>query len=99
VPLVTPNGNPGNAGRVVATPTFVPSGAQQWICAATSFDVKPEKLTVQLKRLRGGIKYDRRKARCGRRICRDLVCAAKSERKMNRSSVCGTCREKAERCA
>jgi hypothetical protein len=26
---------------VVATPTLVPSGAQQWMCAIVSFDVKP----------------------------------------------------------
>src|SRR5258708_6573896 len=41
VPDVTPRGNPGNAGTVVATPTLVPSGAQQWMCAATSLEVKP----------------------------------------------------------
>src|SRR5713226_7786831 len=37
---VTPKGNPGNAGSVVATPAFVPSGAQQWMCAAVSGVVK-----------------------------------------------------------
>src|SRR5262245_19599707 len=49
MPKVTPNGNsgigpPGGApkvGIVVATITFVPSGAQQWMCAAVVFDVKP----------------------------------------------------------
>src|SRR5260370_3538267 len=41
LPEVTPNGNPGNAGTVVATPAFVPSGAQQWMCAALVIDVKP----------------------------------------------------------
>ena len=43
---VTPKGKPGNAGTVVATPAFVPSGAQQWMCAATSFDVKPLKVAL-----------------------------------------------------
>src|SRR5258708_14549198 len=42
VPDVTPRGNPGNAGTVVATPAFVPSGAQQWMCAAVSGVVKPK---------------------------------------------------------
>jgi hypothetical protein len=33
---------------VVATPAFVPSGAQQWMCAATSFDVKPPNVAPKL---------------------------------------------------
>jgi len=45
---MTPNGNPGNAGTAVATPTFVcakGAGRQQWICAATSLDVSPLNVT------------------------------------------------------
>ena len=34
VPLVTPRGNPGNEGVVVATPTLPGGAIQQWICAA-----------------------------------------------------------------
>jgi hypothetical protein len=30
----------------VATPTLVPSGAQQWMCAATVFEVKPLNVTL-----------------------------------------------------
>src|SRR2546423_7482057 len=46
VPEVTPSGSPGNAGTAVATGALVPSGAQQWMCAAVSLEVKPLNVTL-----------------------------------------------------
>ena len=43
-PAITPRGKFGNAGTMVAA--LVPSGAQQWMCAATSGDVKTLKLAL-----------------------------------------------------
>src|SRR5262245_19385574 len=45
VPLVTPAGNPGNDGVVVATPALTPGGAQQWMCAMVLGLISPLKLT------------------------------------------------------
>lgn len=45
-PAITSRGKFVNAGTMVATPALVPSGAQQWMCAATSGDVKTLKLAL-----------------------------------------------------
>ena len=47
-PAVTPSGNPGKVGVVVATPAFPTPGTavQQWMCEAVVVPVNPENETM-----------------------------------------------------